>query len=109
MGCDSEGCEVGRCNYEGKPLVIAKSDKERIAELERQLADEELAFNHANETIGKLEDDLADARKAAEKIHDLADSQLPVSVGNQWAWARVLDWTRPITAPPEPQSKEARK
>ena len=32
---------------------------ERIAELERQLTDEALAFNHANETVAKLEAQLA--------------------------------------------------
>ena len=34
--------------------------------MEQQLADEELAFNHANEVIGKLEIDLAEAKKVIE-------------------------------------------
>ena len=33
--------------------------KRRIVELEQQLADERLAFDHANEVIGKLEADIA--------------------------------------------------
>ena len=39
-----------------------------------QLADEELVFNHANETIGKLEADLQEARKVAlEEAARIAD------------------------------------
>ena len=34
-------------------------DQRRIIELEQQLADERLAFDHANEVIGKLEADIA--------------------------------------------------
>ena len=44
------------------------------AALKAQLADEELAFNHANETIGKLEADLQEARKVAlEEAARIAD------------------------------------
>jgi hypothetical protein len=105
MGCDSEGCEVGRCNYEGKPLVIAKSDKDRIAELECQLADEELAFNHANETIGKLEADLADVRKTAlEEVEKAIISEIYFwgerQIKNQ-PYAFAQEVTRRLTAPPE--------
>ena len=44
------------------------------AALKAQIADEELVFNHANETIGKLEADLQEARKAAlEEAARIAD------------------------------------
>jgi hypothetical protein len=44
------------CSHE--PL-LELNGKRRIVELEQQLADERLAFDHANEVIGKLEADIA--------------------------------------------------
>ena len=69
------------------------------AALKAQIADEELAFNHANETIGKLEADLQEARKAAlEEAARIADkigeqaADGSDSLSRRWARRRWRGW-----------------
>lgn len=57
-------------------MLFVKSLIERIATLTSELADERLAFAHANEVVGKLEGELAEARaqivKLSAPVSDLA-------------------------------------
>ena len=83
-----------------------------VETLERQLADEELVFNHANETIGKLEADLQEARKAAleeaariaDKIGEqAADGSIvsPLGRGSNTANALPAQWAKALSAEKE--------
>jgi hypothetical protein len=66
-----------------------EADGKITATLRTQLADEELAFNHATEVVGKLETDLAEAKKAAKWT--LIDAKHLPKVGDQvWGKSRLL-------------------
>ena len=102
-------------------------DQRRIAELEQQLADERLAFDHANEVIGKLEADIAAlswTRITPENLPRVGDEVLwfdeegsivyevtsmhVLFSAQKWRDERGMTHRRPIN-PPTPPGEEAVK
>ena len=61
---------------------LLKAARAEIEKLKQEAADDKLAFNHANETLGKYEDDLVNARAEIER------RKAPVSdeEWNPYAW-----------------------
>lgn len=77
---ESEGIDFGDRPTAAVIMFWSQSVKqliERIAKAESELADERVAFNHANEVNGRLESDLVSLRTRNEQLEaELADERL---------------------------------